>query len=137
MEEDYPAILEDLKFQIARQKIVEENEIKVEFEDIEALAIEVAKAQFAQYGMTNLPADVLQNYTKSMLEKEETVRNLYEKATEEKIIIWLKENVTVIEKEISSKDFNEIMHEHAHLHGENDDYHADEISNEEMEAPAE
>ena len=137
VEEDYPAILEDLKFQIARQKIVEENEIKVEFEDIEALAIEVAKAQFAQYGMTNLPADVLQNYTKSMLEKEETVRNLYEKATEEKIIIWLKENVTVIEKEISSKDFNEIMHEHAHLHGENDDYHADEISNEEMEAPAE
>ncbi len=90
MEADYPAILEDLKFHIAKQKIVEENEIKVEFQDIEALATEVAKAQFAQYGMTNLPADVLQNYTKSLLEKEETIQNLYERATEDKIISWLK-----------------------------------------------
>lgn len=118
IEEDYPKIMEDLKFHIARQKIVEENDIKVEFADIEALAVEVARAQFAQYGMTNLPADVLQNYTKSLLEKEETVRNLYDRATEDKIIDWLKENVTVNEKEISSKDFNELMSGHTHQHGE-------------------
>ncbi len=78
LEEDYPRILEDLKFHIAKQKIVDENELKVEYQDIEALAAEVAKAQFAQYGMSNLPADVLQNYTKSLLEKEETVQNLVE-----------------------------------------------------------
>jgi len=140
VEEDYPAILEDLKFQIAKQKIVEENGIKVEYEDVETLATEVAKAQFAQYGMTNLPADVLQNYTKSMLEKEETIRNLYDRATEDKIIDWLKENVSVIEKEVSSKDFNEIMHEHAHVHGEIADDHVDdaaEDSSEEVKTPAE
>src|SRR5690606_38649211 len=107
VEEDYPKILEDLKFHIAKQKIVEEHEIKVEFKDIEELATEVARAQFAQYGMTNLPADVLQNYAKSMLEKEETVQNLFEKATEDKVIYWLKENITVIEKKVSSKEFNE------------------------------
>ena len=118
VEEDYPKILEDLKFHIAKQKIVEEHEIKVEFSDIEALAAEVAKAQFAQYGMTNLPADVLQNYTKSLLEKEETVQNLVERATEDKIIQWLKENVTVVEKDIFSNDFNKMMSEHAHLHEE-------------------
>ncbi|MDD4416299.1 MAG: trigger factor [Proteiniphilum sp.] len=119
VEEDYPKILEDLKFHIAKQKIAEENKISVEFADIEALAAEVAKAQFAQYGMTNLPADVLQNYTKSMLEKEETVQNLYDKATEDKIIDWLKENVTVIEKEISSKEFNDLMNERSRLQEEN------------------
>jgi trigger factor len=118
VEEDYPKIMEDLKFHIAKQKIVEEHEIKVEFSDIEALAAEVAKAQFAQYGMTNLPADVLQNYTKSLLEKEETVQNLVERATEDKIIQWLKENVTVVEKDIFSNDFNKMMSEHAHLHEE-------------------
>jgi trigger factor len=119
VEEDYPKILEDLKFHIAKQKIIEENEIKIEFKDIEELATEVARAQFAQYGMTNLPADVLQNYAKSMLEKEETVQNLFEKATEDKVIDWLKENITVIEKIVSSKEFNEIMTEHSHLHSEN------------------
>ncbi len=118
LEEDYPRILEDLKFHIAKQKIVEENELKVEYQDIEALAAEVAKAQFAQYGMTNLPADVLQNYTKSLLEKEETVQNLVERATEDKVIDWLKANVSVMEKEIYSKEFNELMGEHSHTHHE-------------------
>jgi len=128
VEEDYPRILEDLKFHIAKQKIAEENEIKVEYQDIEAMAANVAKDQFARYGMTNLPADVLQNYTKSLLEKEETIQNLYDRATEEKIIDWLKENVTVTEKEISSKDFNEMMSEHSHVHGEDAHDHADEAS---------
>lgn len=127
IEDDFPKILEDLKFQVARQKIVEDNDIKVEFADIEALAVQVAKAQFAQYGMTNLPADVLQNYTKSLLEKEETVRSLFDRATEDKIIDWLKENVNVLEKEISSKDFSELMTGHTHQHGE----HADTDSNDE------
>lgn len=118
VEEDYPKILEDLKFQVVKQKIIEENEIKIEFEDIESLATEVAKAQFAQYGMTNLPADMLQNYTKSLLEKEETVQNLYEKATEDKIIDWLKKTITVIDKKVSSEEFNEIMNKHSQLHSE-------------------
>ncbi|OJV81898.1 MAG: trigger factor [Bacteroidia bacterium 44-10] len=129
IEEDFPKILEDLKFQIAKQKIVEENEIKVEFTDIEALATEVARAQFAQYGMTNLPADVLQNYTKSLLEKEETVRSLFDRATENKLIDWLKENVTMIEKEITSKDFSELMSGHMHEHGEGE--HAEEHTHDE------
>ncbi len=118
IETDYPKILEDLKFHVAKQKIVDENDIKVEFTDIEALAEEVARAQFAQYGMTNLPADVLQNYTKSLLEKEESIRNLYDRATENKLIDWLKEHVTVIDKEVFTEEFNTLMNEHAHLHGE-------------------
>lgn len=134
IEADYPAILEDLKFHIAKQKIVEDNEIKVEYQDIEALAAEVAKAQFAQYGMTNLPADVLQNYTKSLLEKEETIQNLYDRATEDKLIAWLKDNLAVTEQEISSKEFNEIMSEHAHKHGEHTDNHVDEVENDEESA---
>ena len=77
--------------------------------------------------MTNLPDDVLQNYSKSLLEKDETVQNLYEKATEDKIIDWLKENITINDKTVSSKEFNEIMTEHSHLHDENehDNEHVD------------
>lgn len=118
IEEDFPKILEDLKFHVAKQSIIEKNEIKVDFSDVESLAKDVAKAQFAQYGMTNLPEDVLQNYTKTLLEKEETVRNLLDRATEIKFIDWLKENVTVIENTISSKEFSELMSGHMHQHGE-------------------
>jgi len=116
VDEDYPAILEDLKFYVAKQKIVDENDIKVEIADVEAMAVEVARAQFAQYGMTNLPADVLQNYAQGLLEKEETVRSLYEQATESKLIEWLMEHVTVIEKSVTTKEFGEIVEEHTRLH---------------------
>lgn len=115
---EFPKILEDLKFHVARQKIVDDNEIKVEFTDVESLATEVARAQFAQYGMTNLPEDVLKNYTKTLLEKEETVRNLFDRATENKLIDWLKQNVSVTVKSISSKEFSELMSGHMHQHGE-------------------
>ncbi len=116
IEKDYPKILEDLKFHVAKQKIVEENDIKVEFSDIEELAEDVARAQFAQYGMTNLPKDVLQNYSKNLLEKEETVRNLYDRAVDNKLIDWLKEHVTVIDKNVTTEEFNQLMEAHSNLH---------------------
>lgn len=122
IDKDFPLILEDLKFHVVKQKIVEDNEIKVEFQDIEALAVEVARSQFAQYGMSNLPEDVLLNYSKSLLEKEETIQNLFEKATEEKVIDWLKKNVNIVEKTVNSDEFNKIMSEHSHQHGEHDEH---------------
>lgn len=111
VEENYPQLLNDLKFMIAREKIAKENELKVENQDIENLATEVARAQFAQYGMSNLPDDVLQNYAKSLLEKEETVRNLYERAMENNVIEWLKKTIKLNEKEVSSEEFNKMLQE--------------------------
>ena len=119
---DFPLILDDLKFHVFKQKIVEENEIKIEFKEIEALAVEVARAQFSQYGMSNLPDDVLQNYSKSLLEKEESIQNLFEKATEEKVIEWLKKNIKLNEKTVGSEEFNKIMSEHSHEHGEHGEH---------------
>jgi trigger factor len=136
---DFPLILDDLKFHVFKQKIVEENEIKIEFKEIEALAVEVARAQFSQYGMSNLPDDVLQNYSKSLLEKEETIQNLYEKATEEKVIEWLKKNIKLVEKTVSSKEFNKLMSEHSHEHEEHEDQndHEDNEVNEDFKGQVE
>jgi len=128
LETDFPNILDDLKFHISKEQLAEKNDLKVEVSDVEALAAEVAKSQFAQYGMTNLPADVLQNYVQSLLGKEETVRNLYERALEDKVGEWLKQNITINEIEIMSKDFNKLLDESAHDH-ENDNEHEHEIEN--------
>ena len=132
VEEDYPKLLDDIKFQVVTQRIVEENEIKVEFQDIEAMAMEVAAAQFAQYGMTNLPPDMLQNYSKSLLEKEDSVRDLYERVKEERIIEWLKDNITLINKKVSSEEFNEVMAEHSKLHGHGEEDLDEEVAGQEQ-----
>ncbi len=118
IENEYPKISEDLKFHLSKEKIVKEQDIKIENSDVEALAAEVAKAQFAQYGMGNVPADVLENYVKRMLGDQNTVRNLYDQVIENKVMEWLKQAVKVNEKDISSKDFEKLFSDEEDEKGE-------------------
>jgi trigger factor len=111
IEEDYPKICDDLKFHLSKEKIVKDQQIKVDKEEMEAFAAEVARSQFAQYGMSNVPADVLENYVKRMLEDQNTVRNMYDQLIENKVMEWLKQTVKVNEKEILSKDFEKLFSE--------------------------
>lgn len=111
VEEEYPRLIEDLKFYITKEKIVKEQDIKIENEEIEALAVEVAKAQFAQYGMSNVPEESLKGYVKSMLENEDTLRNLYDRLTERKLIEWLRSTIKVTDKVVTSKELNDMLKE--------------------------
>ena len=109
IEQDFPNILNDIKYQIAKDKIVTDNDIKTEASDVQQLASQVAQSQFAQYGMSNLPAEMLQDYVKRMLENEETVKGLFARVVENKIVEWMKENITVEEIEIKSEEFSKVI----------------------------
>ena len=109
IEEDFPKILDDLKFHLAKEKIAKGNDIKVEKEEVEAFAAEVAKAQFAQYGMNNLTGEMLDNYVQSLLGDENTHRNMYEQVIENKVREWIKENAKIKEEEILSKDLDQML----------------------------
>lgn len=109
IEQDFPNILNDIKYQIAKDKIVTENDIKTEASDVQELASQVAQSQFAQYGMSNLPAEMLQDYVKRILENEETVKGLFARVVENKIVEWMKENITVEEIEIKSEEFSKVI----------------------------
>ena len=109
IEEEFPQIIEDLKFHLAKEKIVKENDIKVENDEMQQFAIEVARAQFAQYGMNNLTNDMLANYAQSMLQDEGTSRNMFDKIIENKVGDWLKEKIKLNEIEMPSKEFEEML----------------------------
>lgn len=111
IENDYPKIVEDLKYRLSKEKIVKEQDIKIENSDLETFTAEVVRAQYAQYGMNNVPADVLENHVKRMLGDQNTVRNMYDQLVEKKVTEWLKQTVTVNEKEIPSKDFEKLLSE--------------------------
>lgn len=76
LDEEYPKIIEDLKYQLIKENLVKGNNLKVEDADIENFAKRVAKAQFAQYGMLSVPEDVLANYAKDMLKTNRLYRML-------------------------------------------------------------
>lgn len=109
IEEDYPKMIEDLVWQLAKDKIAKANEIKVEMSDVEEYGRKVAKAQFAQYGMVGLGDEILDNYVKDMMKKEETVRNFIDRAAEEKVLAVIHQNVKLDEKQISIEDFNKLF----------------------------
>ncbi len=111
IEKDYPSIVEDLKFHLAKEKIAKENEIKIERSDIEELAAKVTRAQFAQYGINSVTPEMEQDFVKRMLSDANTVRNLSERVIEDKIKDWLKETIKVNDEEITSEEFNKLLDE--------------------------
>ena len=111
LEEDFPKMIENLKWQIIKSKLERTNEIKVDNGDIDAYAHKMAKAQFAQYGMIGMDDEVIANYAKDMMKKEETFRNVTDKVAEEKIIAIIKDTVKLENKEITLEEFNKMFEE--------------------------
>lgn len=109
IEEDYPKILEDLKFHLIKEDIIKVNEFKLEENELLEYAQRAVRAQFAQYGMANVPEDLLNNYANDMLKKEDTVRGLIDKVMEDKLVAWLKERITLETEEVSSEDFRKLF----------------------------
>ena len=109
VESDYPKIVSDLKFHLIKEQIAKDNDIKIESEDMKIIAMQAAKAQFAQYGMMNLPDEMVENYANDMLKNKENARNLLDRAMENKIIDTLKATLGIEEKPISLDDFRKFF----------------------------
>lgn len=109
LEEDYSKIIDDLKWHLVKDKLMKANNVKVEPDEVEAYAKKVARAQFAQYGMVGVEDDILANYAKDMLKKDETVKNIIDKVAEDKVLAAVKSAVKVTEKEVTVEEFNKMF----------------------------
>ena len=111
VEEDYPTIIKDLTYHLIKDALVKANNLKVEDADLENFAKRVAKAQFAQYGMLSVPEDVLNNYAKEMLKNKQSLQSIVDRAIEEKLAAWLKEQVDLDVKVVSADEFAKLFEE--------------------------
>lgn len=109
VEENYEKSIEELTWHLIKEKLVKLYDIKVEQEDVIAMAKNVTRAQFAQYGMANIPDDLLDNYAMEMLKKKETVDSLVNRAVESKLSAALKEKVKLQNKTVSVDEFNKLF----------------------------
>lgn len=109
--EEYSKMEADLKWHLIKEFIAKTMKIKVVDEDLKALAMSVTRQQFAQYGMSNLPDDIVENYSQEMLKSKESRAQLIDRATETKIQEAIKNAVTLEEKEISTEDFGKLFQE--------------------------
>ena len=111
VEKNFEASIQELKWHLIREQLAEANGVKVEDDDVLTAARETARAQFAQYGMNNVPEEYINNYAQEMLKKRETVDNLVERAIDRKLMEALKGVVKLTKKSISIDDFNKLWQE--------------------------
>ena len=111
LEEDFPKMIENLKWQLIKNQLEKTNDVKVDRDDIDAYARKMAKAQFAQYGMIGMDDEIIANYAKDMMKKEETMRNIMEKVAEEKVLAAIKGAIKLDNKEITIEEFNKMFEE--------------------------
>ena len=109
VEKNYAMSIKELTWHLIKEQLVSAQNIKIEDADIKETAKEAARAQFAQYGMTNIPEEYIENYANEILKKGDSTEALVDRAVDRKLAAALKGVVKLNEKEISVEDFNKMM----------------------------
>ncbi len=109
IEEDYPKTKAQIVWQLIKEKVARNLNVKLEKEDVMRLARFFAAQQFAQYGMTNIPDDVIEKYAGELLEKQEYANEIQNRAFEDKLFAAIKEVVALNEKNVTVEEFNKLF----------------------------
>jgi trigger factor len=109
IEEEYPSFRDDLRWQLIKDKIIEEQSISVEENEKRAYAVEDARNRFRQYGMYDVPQEQLAGLAESILSNKDEERRLVEQIQENKVINFVKETVKVDEKKVSLDEFKKLF----------------------------
>lgn len=111
VDKNYDASIKELTWHLAKEQLMKAYKIKIEDADIKATAKEAARAQFAQYGMTNVPEDYIESYANDMLKKKEYTDSIVNRSVDRKLTETLKKTVKIAEKTITLDEFNKMMQE--------------------------
>ena len=105
VDKEFPAFLEDFKWQLVRGYMMQKFGLKVEQKDLQEAAESYVAYQYAMYGMGNVPEDLIKGAARNVLEDENQVRLLEEQVEDNKTIAAVREKVTVQTKKISEDKF--------------------------------
>jgi len=109
IEKDFPLFIEDLRWQIIRNRIAKDNEMRVEQEELLNEARNYTRQQFRQYGLYNAADEQIDSFATEMLKREEEYKKIAEQVLEIKVISRIKEMVKIEAKKISTEDFNKLF----------------------------
>jgi trigger factor len=111
VEKNFEASIKELGWHLIKEQLVATQGIKVDDNDLKQVAKEAASAQFAQYGMSNVPDEYLENYAQEMLKKRENTDGIVDRAVDVKLTAALKNVVKLNEKDITLEDFQKMLQE--------------------------
>lgn len=108
IEKDFALFCKDFRWQMISQYIMREQKMEITREEVLAVAKQMAKYQFAMYGLNDVPEEQLNQYAESILANEKEGRRIVEKTEQDKVIAYVKSVVTLDEKEISIEELQKM-----------------------------
>jgi trigger factor len=109
VEKNFEGSIRELKWHLIKEQLVAAQGLKVEDADIKAVAKDAIRQQFAQYGMSNVPDEMLEQYADEQLKKRENVDEFVSRAVDQKLMAAYKTVVKLNEKSVTLEEFNKMM----------------------------
>jgi trigger factor len=109
IEKEFDNFRKDLRWQLIRNKIARENEVKITEEELLQEAANITRYQFQQYGLFYATDEQISNYARETLKREEDAKRIADKILEEKVIEIIKGLLKLENKSISIEDFNKLF----------------------------
>ncbi|MRR19835.1 trigger factor [bacterium] len=109
IEKDYDHFRDDLRWQLIKNRVAKDNEIKITDEEILAEAKEFTRAQFSQYGLYYATDEQITSFAKDMLKKEDDARRIAEKVLDTRVLNVVIEAMKVEDKQVSAEEFNKLF----------------------------
>ncbi|APG60362.1 trigger factor [Christiangramia salexigens] len=103
--EEYEKSEKGLRYQLIEGKVVNDNELNVDFNDLKAFASEKIKQQMAQFGQMDPSQKELDDIAARILSNQDEVKRLSEQLMNEKLLEFYKENMKFDEKEVTYEEF--------------------------------
>jgi trigger factor len=105
----YDDFAKNLKWTLIENKIIKDNKIEIKYEEVFAAAKQRLDAQFRMYSPQPLSDEQLGQYTVQYLQNKDEANKIFEEVKALKVLDHLKSIVTLDKKEISDKDFKELI----------------------------
>jgi len=107
VEADFDNYRDSLKWQLIQNKIIKDNDIKVETAEVIGYTRNLLISQYAQYGMPAPEEKELEEQAKNVLSNQDEANKIYDNLYSQKMMLFFKETVSIKEKEMSYEKFME------------------------------
>ena len=109
IEKEFDGFSKDLKWQLIRNKVARDNEVKISEEELQKEAENITRYQFQQYGLFYTTDEQIANYAKETLKRDEDAKRIADKILDEKVILLIKELVKLEDKSVTTEEFNKLF----------------------------
>ena len=109
IDKEFDNFRKDLKWQLIRNKVARDNEVKISEEELQKEAEDITRNQFRQYGLFYATNEQITNYAKETLKRDDDAKRIADKILDEKVILLIKELVNLETRSVTVEEFNKLF----------------------------